>query len=163
MSSVQSVRLLSILIVSLGMNLCVNDATHADESREPALLNQVLDDKGNPITIPDAEEPAMEYHFTKQRLKPQITNNRKKITQRRFKDLTRKEMLQSRANIANDPSCRWLDDRMELLEKQLSSGMGMRYGHHQKELSARQKEWVCMKCGVEGPSIQDYTRCQFHR
>ena len=85
---------------------------------------------------------------------------------RYFKDLNRMEMLESRAQVANDPSCHWLNRRMNELETKLQGdmdGMEMRFGYHKKELDFRKKEWICLKCGVEGPSIHDYAICHFRR
>ncbi|RYV02906.1 hypothetical protein SOPP22_06345 [Shewanella sp. OPT22] len=85
---------------------------------------------------------------------------------KRFSDLSRQEMLTSRANVANDPSCHWLNQRMNKLEETLMGamdGMDMRSGYHKKELTVRKKEWVCLKCGVEGPTVHDYAKCQFKR
>ena len=85
---------------------------------------------------------------------------------RYFKDLNRMEMLESRAQVANDPSCHWLNRRMNELEAKLQGdmdGMEMRFGYHKKELDFRKKEWICLKCGVEGPGIHDYAKCHFRR
>lgn len=76
-------------------------------------------------------------------------------------EVSRHQQLKSRDFIANDPSCRWLDKRLDLLENQLMSGMNARYGYQQKEYTARHKAWVCLKCGAEGPSVRDYAQCQF--
>ena len=85
---------------------------------------------------------------------------------RYFKDLNRMEMLESRAQVANDPSCHWLNRRINQLEAKLKGsmdGMDMRFGYHKKELDYRKKEWICLKCGVEGPSVRDYAKCHFRR
>ena len=143
---------------------CTSLSAKDDNSDLP--LNTILDENGNPIALADLKQPAMEY--TNQELKPiksqSVKNKPKK--KKRFKDLSRKEMLKSRANVANDPSCHWLNQRMNQLERKLMnnmSGMDMKYGYHKKELELRKKEWVCLKCGVEGPAVHDYAKCQFKR
>jgi hypothetical protein len=77
--------------------------------------------------------------------------------------LSRKQQLASRRHVANDVSCRWLDSRMDHLEGQLTPGGAQGLGHHAAELKIRQKEWQCLKCGVEGPSVEDRSRCQHKR
>jgi hypothetical protein len=91
----------------------------------------------------------------------------KKSTKTRSKNstrtLSRKQQLASRQHVANDVSCRWLDSRMDHLEGQLTPGGAQDLGHHAAELKIRQKEWQCLKCGVEGPSVEDRSRCQHKR
>ncbi|MCL1077126.1 hypothetical protein D5R81_03610 [Parashewanella spongiae] len=123
-------------------------------------LNSATDDQGQPLKIPKDDNNS---HFEGAVSVVDNNSQNEQTKPRFFKDLSRKEMLHSRASIANDPSCRWLHNRLQFLEHKLKMGMDMRFGFHKKEWKARHKEWVCLKCGVEGPSIHDYAQCQFKR
>ena len=158
-------RVSLLLIYFVGSWANAQDDTRT-ENKLP--LNTVLDGQGNPIVLTDTKKPAMTYTYASAH--QEITSTKKTKIQprkkKRFKDLSRKEMLSSRANVANDPSCHWLNQRMNQLDRTLMrtmDGMDMRFGYHKKELAARKKEWVCLKCGVEGPNIHDYSKCQFNR
>jgi hypothetical protein len=91
--------------------------------------------------------------------KKSVTKNRKK----KARTLSRKQQLASRKHVANDAGCRWLDSRMDHLEGQSTQAGTQDLGHQAAELEIRQKEWQCLKCGVEGPSVADRSRCQHKR
>ncbi len=124
-----------------------------------------LDSDGLPITLPSTNKHALNYHSTisqKQQKSPAKTTNKKR--KKKSKKLTRKQQLASRNHVANDPSCRWIDRRMDQLELGLSyAGNNTGYGYHSRELKIRQNEWKCMKCGAEGPSQSDHDSCQYRR
>ncbi len=157
---------LRFIFISIYFCCFVVSAYEKNENPSPLPLNTVLDEKGQPIALADLKKPAMEYRFESQVPLDSSKKKSKSSSKKRFKDLSRKEMLKSRANVANDPSCHWLNQRMNQLEKKLMGtmdGMDMRFGYHKKELNARKKEWLCLKCGVEGPNVHDYAKCQFKR
>lgn len=52
---------------------------------------------------------------------------------------------------------------MQQLEALSSSKQNKPAQYQLDELSARQKEWQCLKCGAEGPNQNDYSRCQYRR
>ncbi|WP_445946859.1 hypothetical protein [Shewanella sp.] len=91
--------------------------------------------------------------------KKSATKNRKK----KNRTQSRKQQLASRKHVANDVSCRWLNSRMDHLEGQLKQSGTQGLGHQAAELKIRKKEWQCLKCGVEGPSVADRSRCQHKR
>ena len=138
------------------------------DTRTELPLGTVLDSQGNPIAIPRNQQSALEIPSLKpakqnrtKRHKPTTKNSR---SQYKKKPLSRKQQLASRANVANDPGCRWLNTRMDQLEKNLSyKGNSNANSYHQKELTIRESEWKCMKCGAEGPNLLDHDRCQYRR
>ncbi|MCG9712648.1 hypothetical protein L1D29_07450 [Shewanella insulae] len=127
-------------------------------------VDGALDSEGNPLAIPDNPTGALNYRasptHSKKRREKRSTN---KPRSKRTKPLSRKQQLASRQHVADDPSCRWLDKRMSHLEKSLKRQAKRQYGYQDKELRTRQSEWVCMKCGAEGPSQSDHHRCQYRR
>ncbi len=133
-------------------------------SDSPVLpLGVVLDDQGQPLTIPTQDKTALSYSSI-----PPASNSKSKKKppskpKAKNKSNSRKQQLSSRKSIANDAGCRWLNGRMKQLEKQLTAGVNHRNRHQQQELSVRQDEWECLKCGVEGPNPSDHHSCQYRR
>ncbi|MFT5789297.1 MAG: hypothetical protein ACI8SJ_001413 [Shewanella sp.] len=130
----------------------------------PLPLGAVLDDKGQPLAIPTQPKTALSYTPVKQ---TETTSASKqspsKPKAKKTKKMSHKQQLASRTKVANDAGCRWLNSRMNLLEKQLNLGVNNRNMHHQQELNARQNEWECLKCGMEGPNQSDHHSCQYRR
>ncbi|MBB1268846.1 hypothetical protein [Shewanella sp. SR44-3] len=138
----------------------------------------VLDNQGNSMEHKAADEIEVGLEFRAQDT-PDLSErlsegsklsegrSHKKSTQTRSKNktktLSRKQQLASRKRVANDVGCRWLNSRMDHLEGQLTQAGTQDLGHQAAELKIRQKEWQCLKCGVEGPSIADRSRCQHKR
>ncbi len=118
-----------------------------------------IDSQGRQLSIPHTPQPGMEFsgrdyvdHAKKQGRRSD--NNRPK---RQVSSKT----AAARSYVADDPNCRWLDNRMGQLEKLLTSrGAGE---HHGDELKARQQEWRCLKCGSNGPRQGDHDRCMYRR
>lgn len=136
-------------------------AIASDSSTLP--LGAVLDDKGQPLTIPSQNQTALSYSST-----PAANNSHSKKKPQskpksKQKKISRKQQLASRKRVANDAGCRWLNGRMKQLEKQLRLGVNHRNQHQQQELSVRQDEWECLKCGAEGPNPSDHHSCQYRR
>ncbi|ABV89377.1 hypothetical protein [Shewanella pealeana] len=138
--------------------------TQADN---PSLeLGSVLNDKGQPIRVPSETHSDFNYSPpTIEGSSPASTqiNKSKKKPSKQAKAKSRKQQLASRSSVANNPSCRWLNSRMNSLEKHLSAGVNSRNRHYQQELDIRQQEWQCMKCGAEGPEQSDHASCQYRR
>lgn len=134
--------------------------TSVDRAIKP---DSALDSEGNPLLIPTETRSALEYSQPAS-ANYSLPKNKKPKKPKRKKALSRKQQIASRANVANDPSCRWLNSRMDQLERTLaSSSKNTRYGHHSDELKIRHSEWKCMKCGAEGPRQSDHDRCQYRR
>lgn len=135
------------------------------KTQHPLPLGVVLDNEGNPISLPPKNQSAMEFQspkFTKPHHFADINSSQKKPTHK--KKLSRKQQLASRAHVANSPSCRWLNSRMNKLEQNLTfAGNDSTNSYHRKELVIREKEWKCMKCGAEGPQQKDRDKCQYRR
>lgn len=135
---------------------------------EPLPLGTLRDSNGQPIAIPSEPQSAFEYSAPTitpaEASKTQATKATKKTTKpAKTKKLTRKQQLASREQVANNPNCRWLDQRMSQLEAQMRSKQDNTSQYHADELSARQQEWQCLKCGAEGPNRDDHSRCQYRR
>ena len=135
---------------------------------EPLPLGTLRDSNGQPIAIPSEPQSAFEYSAPTitpaAPSKTQATKATKKTTKpAKTKKLTRKQQLASREQVANNPNCRWLDQRMSQLEAQMRSKQDNASQYHADELSARQQEWQCLKCGAEGPNRDDHSRCQYRR
>lgn len=131
----------------------------------PLPLGTLLDSEGKPITVPNQVQSSFEYAAPT--LTPSKATKSTKDTQStkatKSKKLTRKQQLASREHVANDPNCRWLDKRMDQLESLLGDKQDNAAKHQADELSARQKEWQCLKCGAEGPAQNDHSKCQYRR
>ncbi len=134
---------------------------------QPAIdlpLGSLRDSEGNPLPIPEAPQSALDYSA------PQTSATKKNRTSTKIAaprrttkaKISRKQQLANRDKVANDPSCRWLDSRLNQLEQQLEHQTA-KANYQTDELHARQTEWQCLKCGAEGPNSDDYYRCQYRR
>ena len=126
-------------------------------------LGVVLDDKGQPLSIPQSNNAALNYTPVTTTSHTKSSNKASEKPKSKSKKTSRKQQLASRKSVANDAGCRWLNNRMKLLEKQLSPGLNHRNQHQKQELEIRQDEWECLKCGVEGPNPSDHHSCQYRR
>jgi len=139
------------------------------DTEERLPLGVVLDSEGNPISLPTDKRSALEFRSPEVTTssRPDVNPSHHKKTRKkkvRTKKLSRKQQLAGRAHIANDPSCRWLNSRMNKLEENLTfTGNNSANSYHKKELAIRSKEWKCLKCGAEGPEQKDHDRCQHRR
>lgn len=137
----------------------------------PLPLGTLLDSEGKPINLPDQEQSSFEYSAptltptepSKATKSTKSTKDTQSTKATKSKKLSRKQQLASREHVANDPNCRWLDKRMDQLEAQLGGKQDNAATHQADELSARQKEWQCLKCGAEGPAQNDHSNCQYRR
>ncbi|WP_299802872.1 hypothetical protein [uncultured Shewanella sp.] len=163
------------LVIGLAI-IFYNPLSFGAEPDEPTLaLGSVLNDKGQPIRVPSETHSHFNYSApatsaskasSPQKQPSQKTSSKKsssKSQARKSKPKSRKQRLASRSSVANDPSCRWLNGRMNNLDKHLSAGVNSRNRHYQQELDIRQQEWQCMKCGAEGPEQSDHASCQYKR
>ena len=145
----------------------LNKPSSSNKQDRPSLdLGSVLNDKGQPITIPSETQSHFNYSAPAIAASSQPNSTSAttpKAKARKAKPKNRKQQLASRNSVANDPGCRWLNSRMNSLERNLSGGVNSRNRHQQQELSIRQGEWQCMKCGAEGPELSDHASCQHKR
>lgn len=154
--------LLSSLRIIYALMLICPDGLANDSPSLP--LGVVLDDKGQPLLIPEKPKAALSYTPIQQTKTPvALPSNNKTKTKTKTKKTSRKQQLASRQKVANDAGCRWLNSRMTLLEKNVSLDINHRNIHLQQELNARQNEWECLKCGTEGPNLSDHNSCQYRR
>lgn len=134
-------------------------------------LGQVLDNKNQPISAQPKVKVGLEFleqdltlpSSTKANRTQQKNTNKRPKKQSRTGKTAPKNSIAKRNHIANDPSCRWLNARMDHLEDQLRSPHTQALGHHKTELNNRKKEWKCLNCGTQGPDQDDYSRCQHRR
>ena len=164
-----SIKPIWVLLILFVNSPCqANDSSLLTNADAPPLgIGVALDSEGKPIAIPTTGS-ALEYHPPEIHTSKKTKNKKSKLTKRSkkksAKTLSRKQKLASRSSVANDPGCRWLDKRMDKLEQSLSyAGNQTSYGFHRDELKIRHSEWLCMKCGAEGPNQRDHDTCQYRR
>ena len=163
------VKPIGLLLILLVNSPCqANDSTLLTNADAPPLgIGVALDSEGKPIAMPTTGS-ALEYHplqiHASKKTKRKKSKPNKRAKKKSANTQSRKQKLASRANVANDPGCRWLDKRMDKLEQSLSyTGNQTSYGFHRDELKIRHREWLCMKCGAEGPNQRDHDSCQYRR
>lgn len=123
--------------------------------------DSALDSEGNPIMIPDEHRSALHYRPQDLPATKQSKSQRRETSKKSKKD--NRQRIAQRQQVADDPSCRWLHQRMNQLKSKLRSQSKPEFGFHRDELNIRRSEWACMKCGAEGPSVSDYQKCQYKR
>lgn len=127
----------------------------SDPDKDPGSLplGLVLDSEGNPIAIPQQFEAALEYESAPL---PKASRDSKPTKSRK------KQASKPRRQIADDPSCRWLDKRMTELERRLRQKDSHTARYLQAELGEHQQQFRCLKCSGSGPETQDYSRCRLY-
>ncbi|WP_028771942.1 hypothetical protein [Shewanella waksmanii] len=130
----------------------------ANETQSHLPLGSVLDSHGNPIAMPEKADVALQYT-------PTVSSQSQQVQSRPSTKHSKadRRLNKRRPNVADNPSCRWLDKRMQGLEKQLNSQRRQQFSHHAEELAVRQQEWQCLQCGGMGPKPSDHSRCQYRR
>ncbi|QDE33081.1 hypothetical protein [Shewanella polaris] len=108
------------------------------------------DHLGKVIIVPEKPRSGLEYKSDDIYLKPSLKNQITKQTNNRS----------SRSTIANDPSCRWLDNRLKHLQKKLRQTKNNQFSHYQDEIDIRKREFTCLKCASTGPTDVDRSICQ---
>ncbi|MCF1428272.1 MAG: hypothetical protein LPH21_08105 [Shewanella sp.] len=140
----------------LGLGLLLVTIPASPATKDPLPLDTVLDANGDPIAIPQRPRSALELPSPEFMPPSPTPKKNPKVRSRTTQKLNRKQQLANRDSVANDPTCRWLDQRL----KQLESAQKQKYGYQQDEYSVRFKEWQCLKCGAEGPGRGDHDKCQ---
>lgn len=136
--------------------------SHPHSSHSSSLpMGIVLDSQGNPISLPP-EQNALNFSSAEmlrdESTAPyanQQTKNTPGKTQLTASTKTKK------VSTANDPSCRWLANRIKQLSKQIKQHSETDY--FKTELSHRQEEWQCMDCEGAGPAQGQQDECQYRR
>ena len=160
--------LLGLLLLSLMTEPLTHIALAAEKPLPIKLpANSATDSNGNPITIPTQHQSALHYQPPNPPTKNTKAQTQKKKQKQnkstKHKKQSRKQLLASRNHVADDPSCRWLNKRMQQLERKLKYQQKQEFGFQADELKIRRIEWICMKCGAEGPSQNDHNKCQYKR
>ena len=138
----------------------VNQSTKPQQkSKQTSLpMDVILDNQGKPISLP-AEQSALDYSANEMRLDESIyQSSPARVTYKR-NDLRISKQKMAKKTI-NDPSCRWLGQRMKQLKIQLKRNKAE---HIETELTHRQEEWDCLHCSTTGPTQAQYSQCQYRR
>ncbi len=121
-------------------------------------IGSVLDSQGQPIAIPQPQS-ALEYAADEMQL------DRADTIQVSSDPVSMRDASAAKVSpkmvVANDPSCRWLANRIKQLSTQLKHNKDASY--LQTELSHRQDEWQCMDCQGSGPAQGQQAECQYRR
>jgi len=118
----------------------------------------VFDSEGQPVTI-NPPSLALEYHAD-EALVDRAWGSKGKVSQP-YKSKAKVSALKA-PKVANDPSCRWLDNRISYLQRKLRPG-AQNQQHFENEMNVRLDEWKCLKCETKGPSEGDHSLCQYKR
>lgn len=142
-------------LLALGLILLIGSA-----SAEPVQLSnstplkprqdQALDADGKPIQLREFT-PALEYNAKEAQVVPISAGK-----QARRHSNTRSS--RQRNAIADDASCRWLNNRMGELRKRLQSGSRLS-DYINDEMHQYQRQWQCLDCSGSGPAAGDHARC----
>ncbi|MEH6463859.1 MAG: hypothetical protein V7771_08055 [Shewanella psychromarinicola] len=119
------------------------------------------DHQGNVIIIPTEQRSALEYRADDIYLKPSHKKSPIKKNNTRS-SITASSGVNS-TTIANDPSCRWLNNRIKHLQKKQRQTQNSQFSHYQDEIDIRESEWTCLKCATSGPNNVDRGECQYKR
>ncbi|MCW3172186.1 hypothetical protein [Shewanella subflava] len=142
--------------------------THKSESTSNTLSNEnitqlgadgVFDSEGKPINI-NPPSLALEY-YADEALVERSWGSKTKVNPS-YKSKTKVSSALKAPKVANDPSCRWLDNRISYLQRKLRPGT-QNQQHFEREMTARLGEWKCLKCETKGPSQGDHALCQYKR
>ena len=109
--------------------------------------DQALDSNGNPIQLREYT-PALEYNAHEAKVVPLSTG----------KTTRRSQQTRHITAIADDASCRWLNNRMGELRKRLRADSRLR-DFINDEMSQYQRQWQCLDCAGSGPAAGDHARC----
>ena len=144
-----------------------SDTTESTNHSLP--LGSLYDNQGNQIDLPQQPQSSFEFQsdettfYQASDTSQSNTKKQQKRSTKKPRKPSRKQLLASRSSIADDASCRWLNSRLSFLERKIQSKSNTQFGHHQEELAIRQQEWICLKCGAEGPATYDHGNCQHKR
>ena len=119
----------------------------------------VFDSEGKPINI-NPPSLALEY-YADEALVERSWGSKTKVNPS-YKSKTKVSSALKAPKVANDPSCRWLDNRISYLQRKLRPGT-QNQQHFEREMTARLGEWKCLKCETKGPSQGDHALCQYKR
>ncbi|MBR9729100.1 hypothetical protein ACFOD0_15530 [Shewanella intestini] len=147
------------LSVSLWANdysqLTATSSNDAQKQQKTLPLGTATDEHGNVLVIPETEQSDLEFNPQQYLASPQ--RGRTNTTTRTKKSIT------PTSRVADNPSCRWLNQRIDYLTAAIPSANQRDVNHYQTELTVREQEFNCMKCDAKGPSQADHARCQYRR
>jgi hypothetical protein len=170
--------LFTVWMMLLSTSLLASELTKLiikEPDKRPPLTNDnanslpsqyATDHQGNVIIIPTEHRSALEYRADDIYLKPshkkpttKQNNTRSSIS----KHSTITNTAIASKTIANDPSCRWLNNRIKHLQKKQRQTQNSQFSHYQDEIDIRESEWTCLKCATSGPNNVDRGECQHKR
>ncbi|MGL4473216.1 MAG: hypothetical protein ACRCT7_01935 [Shewanella sp.] len=121
-------------------------------------------DANGQLIVPTNNQPHLILPAPK--ISPQPTSPRQPQYQQSHSQQSRYKQPQTRTSttssaavsptFANDPSCRWLNNRIQLLNEQQQA-----FGHQPAELRQRRQEWRCLDCSGDGPTLKQRQVCSF--
>lgn len=161
-----------IYLLNLNQSVAGDDwaqLTNNAKSEQTELNNQsavelgkdgVYDSEGRPIKV---SQPSfsLEYNADEALVERYKLQSATKSIKGSVKTSTKKKSPAA-AKMADDPSCRWLNNRITYLRGKVRSE-NRHQQHFEKELSVRLSEWKCLQCAGKGPSLGDHDRCQYKR
>ncbi|WP_394130874.1 hypothetical protein [Shewanella maritima] len=127
-------------------------------------LGALFDATGRPIIMPKQDQLALEFesqlYLTSAEKPSQVhsSESSKPISTAKGKRNNHQNL-----KVANDVNCRWLNNRIHYLERQLNNNHSSHYSHYRAELVEREKEFSCLHCASTGPQEGDHHRCQYRR
>ncbi len=156
---IYATTLLAILQVVAEANDTVQLPQNVQQLQIPE--DGALDSDGNPLDIPAQPQSSLHYRSSEAQTTP--INKHYQFQTVKQKRKSHKQQQTDRQHVADNPNCRWLDKRMQQLEKQIKRQTKPDRAYHATELRIRNKEWNCLKCGAEGPQVADHAKCQYRR
>ncbi|MCL1099137.1 hypothetical protein [Shewanella gelidii] len=163
---------LSPLALFLVILFCLSTVTSAKanttNNKRTLPMNVILDNQGNPIRFPPQTQPALDYSSKEaaietppKRIKSRQSKSKQSSVHKKSSKPSKKHLAQIAT--ADHPRCRWLNQRLKQLRKSERQAGNSKYGYHAQERTQRLKEWDCLNCKGQGPSIKDLRHCHIYR
>lgn len=161
-------------VISIHLNIFANDELSQLAPQTESALNTlsnenisqlgqdgVFDSEGRPLKI-NPPSLALEYYADEALVDRTWASKSKPSKSKPTKSKNKASPALAAHKVANDPSCRWLDNRISYLQRKLRPGT-QNQQHFEREMTARLDEWKCLKCESKGPSEGDHALCQYKR
>ncbi|QBF82845.1 hypothetical protein EXU30_09175 [Shewanella maritima] len=131
-------------------------------TKEKLALGSVTNAQGEPIAIPEQTQSSLEFDADDYLTNPRVRNlNQPQSSASRTK--AKDKAKSSTSYVANNPSCRWLANRLKYLGDKLHRRNDSHGDHYRNEFTVRKQEFNCLKCSDTGPEQSDHARCQYRR
>ncbi|NKF49010.1 hypothetical protein G3R49_00275 [Shewanella sp. WXL01] len=131
-------------------------------TKDKLALGTVTNAQGEPIAIPEQTQSSLEFDADDYLANPRVRNlNQPQSSASRAK--AKDKAKSSTSYVANNPSCRWLANRLKYLGDKLHRRSDSHGDHYRNEFTVRKQEFNCLKCSDTGPEQSDHARCQYRR